>query len=67
MIDSRQDDPSVARSDSGPATAADRDAPRPYGPPRLRVYGDLAQITASVGSHGKADGGNKSGKRKTGF
>ncbi len=61
---------------NAPLTPSGSDAPRGiadpngaqsrYAPPRLRVYGDLAQITAKVGSTGRTDHGSGS-KNRTGF
>ena len=33
------------------------DGKRPYAPPELQIYGDLAQITATAGNKGKTDHG----------
>jgi hypothetical protein len=39
---------------------------KPYQPPKLLVYGDLAQMTKAVGRAGRIDGGSRSGKVRTG-
>ena len=41
-------------------------ARKPYQPPKLLVYGNLAEMTKSLGNKGKRDGGSMPGKRKTG-
>jgi len=35
---------------------------KPFEPPRLHVYGDIAALTRKVGVTGLSDGGNKSTK-----
>jgi hypothetical protein len=35
----------------------DRKPPKPYHPPRLRIYGDLATLTRAIGNKGMPDGG----------
>ncbi len=47
-----------------PGTNTPQDARAAYAPPRLHVYGDLAQITAAGGSKGKKD---HPATTKTGF
>jgi hypothetical protein len=39
---------------------------KPYLPPKLLVYGNLAEMTKSLGNKGKRDGGSLAGRRKTG-
>ncbi|HUI50300.1 MAG TPA: hypothetical protein VLX60_00885 [Terriglobales bacterium] len=39
---------------------------KPYEPPKLHVYGNLAEMTKSTGLIGKSDGGGKSRKHNTG-
>ena len=39
---------------------------KPYQPPKLLVYGDLAEMTKAVGTRSKLDGGTKPQKRRTG-
>jgi hypothetical protein len=41
------------------STSSDEDRParKPYEPPRLEVYGDIRELTESVGMTGNADGG----------
>jgi hypothetical protein len=49
-------------SSSGPA----RDAARPaYAPPRLVIYGSLADITQAVGKSSKMDGGSVTGMKRS--
>jgi hypothetical protein len=50
-----------------PATAGSGEARQPYAPPKLKVFGDLAHLTANVGKKGKKDGGASAGSKKTGF
>jgi hypothetical protein len=38
---------------------------KPYQPPKLVVYGDLAEITRSAGSMHMLDGGTMVGMRRT--
>jgi hypothetical protein len=37
-----------------------------YQPPKLLVYGDLAEMTKAVGTKSNIDGGTKPRKRRTG-
>lgn len=39
---------------------------KPYQPPKLHVYGNLAEMTKALGNKGKRDGGGSPAKRKTG-
>lgn len=39
---------------------------KPYQPPKLLVYGDLAEMTKAVGSKSKIDGGTNPRMRRTG-
>jgi hypothetical protein len=40
---------------------------KPYHPPKLLVYGNLAEMTKSLGNKGKRDGpGGRPGHRRTG-
>jgi hypothetical protein len=39
---------------------------KPYQPPKLLVYGNLAEMTKAAGNKGKRDGGAKAGHRRTG-
>jgi len=39
---------------------------KPYQPPKLLVYGDLAQMTKSRGTSGNPDGGTHGSNRRTG-
>lgn len=39
---------------------------KPYEPPKLHVYGNLAEMTKAKGVLGKTDGGTKVRKRNTG-
>jgi len=39
---------------------------KPYDPPKLHIYGDLAEMTKAKGKIGKNDGGHKVNKLKTG-
>jgi hypothetical protein len=39
---------------------------KPYQPPKLLVYGDLAEMTKAVGTKGKLDGGGRPRMRRTG-
>jgi hypothetical protein len=39
---------------------------KPYQPPKLLVYGNLAEMTKSKGNKGKMDGGSRAGHRRTG-
>ena len=41
-------------------------AKKPYQPPKLLVYGDLAEMTRAKGNVGKLDGGTVARKRRTG-
>jgi hypothetical protein len=43
-----------------------RSGKKPYQPPRLLVYGDLAEMTKAVGTKSKIDGGTKPRMRRTG-
>jgi hypothetical protein len=43
-----------------------RNAKKPYQPPKLLVYGDLAEMTRAAGTKSKIDGGNKPRMRRTG-
>jgi hypothetical protein len=44
----------------------ERLAKKPYQPPKLQVYGNLAEMTKAKGVLGKIDGGTKQRKRHTG-
>ena len=37
-----------------------------YQAPKLQVYGDLTEMTKSMGPRGQTDGGKKLGKNRTG-
>ena len=39
---------------------------KPYQPPKLLVYGDLAEMTRAVGNKFKLDGGTNPRRRRTG-
>jgi hypothetical protein len=39
---------------------------KPYQPPKLHVYGNLAEMTKSLGNKGKMDGGGRPAHRRTG-
>jgi hypothetical protein len=41
-------------------------AKKPYQPPKLLVYGNLAEMTKSTGHLGKMDTGGRPGHRHTG-
>lgn len=41
-------------------------ARKPYQPPKLYVYGNLAEMTKTKGNQGKPDGGTRNGHRFTG-
>jgi hypothetical protein len=41
-------------------------ARKPYQPPKLLVYGDLAELTKARGNKGKVDGGARPLHRRTG-
>jgi hypothetical protein len=41
-------------------------AKKPYQSPKLLIYGNLTQMTNSVGAKGHMDGGTQFGKRRTG-
>jgi hypothetical protein len=43
-----------------------RTAKKPYQPPKLLVYGDLAEMTKAVGTRSKLDGGIRPRQRRTG-
>jgi len=43
-----------------------RTAKKDYQPPKLLVYGDLAEMTKSVGTKAKIDGGTNPRHRRTG-
>jgi hypothetical protein len=43
-----------------------RTAKKAYQPPKLLVYGDLAEMTKAVGNKFKADGGGRPRLRRTG-
>jgi len=43
-----------------------RSAKKPYQPPKLLVYGDLAEMTKAVGTRSKLDGGVRPQHRRTG-
>jgi hypothetical protein len=43
-----------------------RTVKKPYQPPKLLVYGDLAEMTKALGRSSKLDGGTKPLKRRTG-
>jgi len=42
-------------------------ARKPYQPPKLLVYGNLREMTQSVGTKGGPDGGPNPRKRRTGL
>jgi hypothetical protein len=44
----------------------DQVSKKPYQPPKLHVYGNLAEMTQSTGRIGKADGAKTGVKRHTG-
>jgi hypothetical protein len=44
-------------------TSADAYGRRPYVPPVLRVYGDVAELTRVVGIAGNTDGGTANHKK----
>lgn len=44
----------------------ERDVKRPYQPPKLHVYGNLAEMTKATGNTGKRDGGGRPRRRFTG-
>lgn len=46
--------------------ASKEPAKKPYQPPKLLVYGNLAEMTKSKGNKGKFDGGGRPGRRHTG-
>jgi hypothetical protein len=50
---------------SGPdeRTSADAPARKPYVPPALRVYGDVAELTRIVATTGNLDGGSANMKK----
>jgi len=39
---------------------------KPYQQPKLLVYGDLAEMTKTVGTKANVDGGNNPRRRRTG-
>lgn len=41
-------------------------AKKPYQPPKLHIYGNLAEMTQTQGILGKADGGTRPRKKNTG-
>jgi len=41
-------------------------AKKAYQPPKLLVYGDLAEMTKANGNQGHLDGGTRSNHRRTG-
>jgi hypothetical protein len=41
-------------------------AKKPYQPPKLHVYGNLAEMTQAKANLGKPDGGGRPGKKHTG-
>jgi hypothetical protein len=43
-----------------------RSTKKPYQPPKLLVYGDLAEMTRAVGTKSQLDGGTNPRKRRTG-
>jgi hypothetical protein len=43
-----------------------RSTKKPYQPPKLLVYGDLAEMTKAVGTKSRLDGGTKPQMRRTG-
>jgi hypothetical protein len=43
-----------------------RSTKKPYQPPKLLVYGDLAEMTRAAGTVSKTDGGTKPRMRRTG-
>lgn len=45
---------------------SERLAKKPYQPPKLIVYGNLAEMTKAKGLTGKPDGGKMPRKRNTG-
>jgi len=42
-----------------------REAKKPYAKPKLAVYGTIRELTKTVGTHGKADGGRSVRANKT--
>jgi hypothetical protein len=46
--------------------ASKKIARKPYLPPKLLVYGNLAEMTKSRGNKGKLDGGARPAHRRTG-
>ena len=44
----------------------EKDAKKPYQPPKLHVYGNLAEMTKAKGLLGRLDGGHAARKRNTG-
>jgi hypothetical protein len=49
-----------------PESIDDRSVPRKkYEAPRLEIYGNIHQLTHTIGNHGKVDGGVRN-KSKTG-
>jgi hypothetical protein len=48
--------PSVSGTTNG--TKADANVKKPFEPPRLSVYGDIAALTRTVGRSGIPDGGH---------
>jgi hypothetical protein len=43
-----------------------RSAKKPYQPPKLLVYGNLAEMTRAAGTKSKLDGGTRPRMRRTG-
>jgi hypothetical protein len=48
------------------AQPSERLVKKPYQPPKLHVYGDLAEMTKALGKKGSRDGGVRPQKRNTG-
>ncbi len=61
------DQPTAAtRPDSDPQHSDQQSAPKPvYTAPRLRIYGSLGDLTATVGPKGRRDG--RRSTRRTGY
>jgi len=45
---------------------SEKTAKKPYQSPKLLVYGDLTEMTKSVGQKGRPDGGGRPLHRRTG-
>ena len=46
----------------GPSDNSQAQPKKPFEPPRLHVYGDIAALTRKVGTTGLSDGGSKNTK-----